>query len=133
VIIDIEDAQNRRKEKRREIASAVKARKKQLRKLEKKARPKMSAGKKAMVLCAIVGALTLFGFNGFRNYELVADRVRAEKLYEEKLAEKARLELELSKVNDPEYIEQQARERFQMLKDGEILYVFPQEQADNSQ
>jgi cell division protein FtsB len=39
---------------------------------------------------------------------------------------KARLENELEHIDDPEYIEQQARTRLRMVKPGEIYYVLPE-------
>jgi cell division protein FtsB len=41
------------------------------------------------------------------------------------LEQKERLEAELEHVDDPEYVEQQARARLRMIKPGEVLYVLP--------
>jgi cell division protein FtsB len=41
------------------------------------------------------------------------------------LAEKSRMERELEMINEPEYVEQQARTRLRMIRPGEILYVLP--------
>jgi hypothetical protein len=46
-----------------------------------------------------------------------------------KTEQKARLESELSMLTDKEYIEEQARERLGMMKQGEILYVFEDKAA----
>ncbi len=50
--------------------------------------------------------------------------------------EKADLEVELSNVNDLDYIEEQARKQLKMIKPGEVLYVLnddtPQGQEDDS-
>ena len=40
--------------------------------------------------------------------------------------EKVQLTEELNNVNDPEYIEQQARKQLKMVKPGEIMYILPQ-------
>jgi cell division protein FtsB len=132
-LIEIEKAQERRRRKREEYARTERAIRQEQKCAEKLARPKMSVGKKLAAVCVVVGAVLLFGWNGIRNLELSLERADAQQLYEERVAEKARLELELSAVHDPEYIEQQARERFHMLKDGEILYVLPGLEADNTQ
>ncbi|MDR3305581.1 MAG: septum formation initiator family protein [Clostridiales Family XIII bacterium] len=132
-IIEIEEAQKRRKERREEAAKAERAQKHEKKRREKLARPKMSPGKKAGVAAILGIAVLLFGFGGFRNIELTLEKAQVEQQYEKKAAEKARYEKELTMVNDPEYVEQQARERFHLLKDGEILYVFPAEQSDNTQ
>jgi cell division protein FtsB len=132
-LIEIEKAQERRRRKREEIARTERGRRQEQKRAEKLARPKMSVGKKLAAACVVAGAVLLFGWNGVRNLELSLERADAQLLYEERVAEKERLELELSAVHDPDYIEQQARERFHMLKDGEILYVLPGQEADNTQ
>ena len=45
--------------------------------------------------------------------------------------EKAQLEKELSEINDPENIENQAREQLRLIKKGEYLYVFPEDMNEN--
>ena len=47
--------------------------------------------------------------------------------------EKAQLEKELSEINDPENIEEQAREQLRLIKKGEYLYVFPEDMIDNEE
>ncbi len=41
--------------------------------------------------------------------------------------EKAQLEKELSQINDPANLEEQARDQLRLIKDGEYLYIFPEE------
>ena len=89
----------------------------------------MSFGKKIMVGGAVLIAILVFIFNGYRIFNMNLDKAVYENRFEERLAEKARLEKELSLVDDPEYVEQQARDRFHMLRDGEVLYVFPEKEA----
>ncbi|MDR1796216.1 MAG: septum formation initiator family protein [Clostridiales Family XIII bacterium] len=132
-IIEIETAQRRRKQKRAEIVKAEKVKRRQRRAAERKARPKMPLSKKLGACGVIAVAVLLFGMGGYRNIELTIEKAETEQVYEQKLAEKARLEKELTTVNDPEYVEQEARERFHLLKDGEILYVAPEEEPDTSQ
>ena len=132
-IIEIEEAQKRRQEKREEQKVREKALRRRARAEEKASRPKMSRGKKIMVGGVVLIAILVFIFNGYRIINLNLDKAVYEKKYEEKLAEKARLEKELSLVDDPEYVEQQARDRFHMLRDGEILYVFPEKEAVEAQ
>jgi cell division protein FtsB len=132
-IIEIEEAQARRKQKRAEIFKAEKVQRRIQKARMRKERPKMSAGKKFAVAFVIIASVALFGAGGYKNIELGIEKAETQKIYEQKLAEKLRLEKQLTAVNDLEYIEQEARDRFHMLKDGEILYVFPDEQADNTQ
>jgi cell division protein FtsB len=48
-----------------------------------------------------------------------------------KTEQKARLESELMTVSDKEYIEEQAREKLGMVKPGEVVYVFEDDEAVN--
>ena len=41
--------------------------------------------------------------------------------------EKAQMEKELSEINDPENLENQARDQLRLIKEGEYLYIFPEE------
>ena len=122
-IIEIEEAQKRRKAKRDEY---VKQEKVQKRVRKKTSRPRMSRGKKFAVCGVIALVVLVFVSSGLRIIELNLNKSIYETRYEERLAEKARLEKELSSVDDIEYIGQQARDRFNMLREGEILYVFPE-------
>ena len=125
-IIEIEEAQKRRKAKRAEMEKQEKLQRRREKQQEKASRPKMSHAKK-VIICVVLGvAGVLFITNGYRIIDLNLNKAVYEQKYEEKLAEKARLEKELSLVDDPEYVGQQARDRFHMVREGEILYVFPE-------
>jgi cell division protein FtsB len=60
---------------------------------------------------------------------LKADETRATAELTAAREEKARLEKELSYIDDPTYIEQQARTRLRMIKPGETYYVLPENDA----
>jgi len=130
---EIEEAQSRRKEKRAELIKQEKVMRRREKAAEKASRPKMSGSKKLAICGVLVVAVLIFIFNGYRIIDLNLNKAVYEKEYEEKLAEKARLEKELSLVDDLGYIEQQARSRYHMLKEGEILYVFPEAQGPEAQ
>jgi cell division protein FtsB len=63
---------------------------------------------------------------------LKADEARAMAELDAALDKKARLESELEYINDPVYIEQQARTRLRMVKPGEIYYVLPERDAEDA-
>ena len=132
-IIAIEEAQKRRQAKRAEIVKQEKVQRRIENQREKASRPKMSNGKKVITIGILVIALLIFISSGYRIIDLNLNKAVYEKKYEEKLAEKARLEKELSLVDDPEYVGQQARDRFSMLREGEILYVYPEEETIETQ
>lgn len=55
--------------------------------------------------------------------EIYQNQIEAER--EALLSEKTKLEEELKNVNNPDYIEQQARTQLKMIYPGEILYILP--------
>ncbi|MDR2770998.1 MAG: septum formation initiator family protein [Clostridiales Family XIII bacterium] len=57
---------------------------------------------------------------------LKTDEARATAELKTVQEQKARLEEELAHIDDPAYIEQQARTRLRMVKPGEIYYVLPE-------
>ncbi|MDR0874956.1 MAG: septum formation initiator family protein [Clostridiales Family XIII bacterium] len=131
-IIEIEEAQAKRRKKREEQFGREKAKQRAKRTRAKQALPKMTPGKKLAALGVVVVAVLLFCYNGLRIIDLNLDKADYEKQLAEKQSEKVRLEKELAMIGTPEYIEQEARSRFHMLKDGELLYVFSEQQADNT-
>ena len=132
-IIEIEEAQKRRKEKREELIKQEKIQKRRAKAKEKASIPKMSAEKKFALWGVLAIAILIFISSGYRIVDLNLNKAVYEKTYEEKLAEKARLEKELSLIDDPEYVQQQARNRFNMLREGEILYVFSDKEVTEAQ
>jgi len=132
-IIEIEEAQKRRKEKRAKLLKQEKVQKRREKLQEKAGRPKMSHGKKLVICCVLIITVAVFASSGYRIVNLNLNKSVYEKKYEEKLAEKSRLEKELSLVDDAEYIGQQARNRYHMLRDGEVLYVFPERETVEAQ
>ena len=132
-IIEIEEAQKRRKEKRAEQIKQEKVQKRREKAREKANIPKMSKEKKLALFGVLVIAFLIFISSGYRIIDLNLNKAVYEKVYEEKLAEKARLEKELSMVDDPEYVRQQARNRFNMLREGEVLYLFSEKEVVEAQ
>ena len=79
-----------------------------------------------IVLIFVVWALT----TAFKQADLVKSKQLQLSLLEEKLnkakEDQERLQLEIIRLNDPEYIEQKARKDFQMVRDGETLFTEPE-------
>jgi len=131
-VIDLAEARQARKQRREETA----------RKKDKARRPKSAvtvrqAGKKArlrMVYTAIF--LVIVGIVAVSAVHIVNLRLTEAKVmkeHQELLAQKEKLEMVYSQVNDPKYIEQQARQQLRMIKPGEILYVLPSKDHNKSQ
>jgi cell division protein FtsL len=109
--------------KRRESAKKKKPRFRA--KISKKAKLAFAG---VFVLCAV-----LFGSQVYNLTELTFEKSRLETTKNDKEAELTRLSAELARVNDPQRVEELARERFHMLKAGEVLYVFPEDEIDTTQ
>ena len=131
-IIEIEEAQEKRRQKREEQAGRERTKKRNKKKREKQALPKMTPGKTLAALGVVAVAVLLFCYSGLRIIDLNIDKTKYVKQLEEKEAEKLRLENELERIGTLEYIEQEARNRFHMIKDGELLYIFPEKKTDNT-
>lgn len=123
-VIDIEEARQVRRQKREEAAGRKsKARKTKFVVTERQ------AGKKArrravyfVILLLIGGIIAVYTFNIIT---LKITEARTGRELQALTEQKARLERVYSRVNSPEYIEQQARQQLRMIKPGEILYVLP--------
>ncbi|MDR2355369.1 MAG: septum formation initiator family protein [Clostridiales Family XIII bacterium] len=77
-------------------------------------------------IAALLFLLVMASTYAVRIVALKADEARATAEFEAALEEKARLESELEHIDDPAYIEQQARTRLRMVKPGELYYVLPE-------
>lgn len=128
-VIDIDEARQIRKQKREEVAEKkyrVQKSKSAItqRQAMKKARRRMAY---IVIFLAIIGIITVSAFNII---SLKLTEARTMKEQQALLEERARLEQIYSRVNSPEYIEQQARQQLKMIKPGEILYILPAPDKD---
>lgn len=136
-IIDIEEAQELRKQRRsalvekknkRALTAQEKAEKeREKREAEEIARARKSfvTGRRIVFFIVIVVLLIFAGLKATELIDLRGEAAEAQKDLETKNEQKARLEKELSLIGSAEYIEKQARERLRMVKPGEIIYLFP--------
>jgi cell division protein FtsB len=141
-VIDIEEAQRIRREKR---AAAAKGRKKAVPAPKPVPEPivaesavepvRTGNGALGRVICLLlaVAMLVLIVISGIRILDLKAEAEEAKRALAISMEEKADLEQELAMLHDPAYIEAQARERLRMIKDGETLYIFEDPQEDTTQ
>jgi cell division protein FtsB len=122
--IDIEAAQKERREKR---AQALKSRRRKVKAAKaeaEKARRSFITGRRFILVCVTAAVIFFVGSSAFRIMDLKVQEEEAAKELKARTEQKARLESELSALNDREYIEEQARERLGMVKPGEVVYVF---------
>lgn len=104
---------------------------------ERKKRQRQSGmGKitKVIILILLIWAIAFAALQVYNMYRINADYKKV--LIENTKLKKEResLKEELKHVNEPEYIEQQAREQLKMVKPGEVMYILPQnEKKDEKQ
>jgi cell division protein FtsB len=126
-IIDIEDAYARRKKDRAAASAAVKHRRKKakaVRSEAEKARRGFVAGRRIAILAAVIAAVCMLFLSGSQISDLRSQEAQAKDELAQKQDQLTRLEGELSVISDPEYVEEQARNRLRMVKPDETLYIF---------
>jgi len=124
-VIDFEAAREERRKKREALAKKTPpkdARKNEVHSKRKLSKKNRSRTVYAAILLIIVAVVGVSAFN------IISVRIqKTEELARQKalLNKKQALSEELSSVDNPEYVEQQARMLLRMIKPGEILYVVP--------
>jgi len=135
-VIDIEEAQRIRRERRAEIMESSKYRKRrkhaEAMASARAARKSFTSGRRLLFLLIAIFIACIVIIAGSRINSLQQKQAEAHRDYKMKTEQRDRLENELAAVNDPEYIEAQARERLHMIKRGEILYIIENDKEDNS-
>lgn len=99
---------------------------------ERKKRQRQSGmGKitKMIILILLIWAIAFAALQVYNMYRINADYKKV--LIENTKLKKEResLKEELKHVNEPEYIEQQAREQLKMVKPGEVMYILPRNET----
>lgn len=80
-----------------------------------------------MIVLIVVGIIGVITFSIFNVISLKKEQKEMREQQEALEKEKAQLEKQLTEINDPENMEQQAREQLRLIKKGEYLYIFPEE------
>ena len=111
-------------EETEELAARIEARRRQRRR-------KRVRRKRLTVLCIILIFALLFTLCGREIFRLKAENYALRKQQEELKAERDRLQEELKKVDDKEYIKDQARRQLRLLNPGEIMFMFGDEEEEN--
>lgn len=135
-VIDIEQARKERLEKRR--AEKAKEEEKIRYAASQNTRGKMAirkAQRRRRILIGII-VVCIIGVVAFSVLNVISLKKEQKNMREQQEAlekEKAQLEKELSEINDPENIEEQAREQLRLIKKGEYLYVFPEDMIEDDE
>ena len=133
LVMEIEEAQRLRGEKRDASMSPRVARKRQeaLDREEEQARKSFINGRKIFFGSISLIIVVTIAVSGLNIWELNKASTKAEQTLIAKQEEKSRLESEFAMVNNLEYVEAQARERLKMIKPGEILYIFDEQGSED--
>ena len=133
-VIDIDKARKERLEKRQ--AEKAKEEEKIRYAASQNTRGKMAIRRSQRRRRLLIGIIVvcIIGVVAFSILNVVSLKKEQKNMREQQEAlqkEKAQLEKELSEINDPENIENQAREQLRLIKKGEYLYVFPEDMNEN--
>lgn len=133
-VIDIEEARRKRQEKRNKHNRTAKAAAGHTNK-PVRASIKHNRRRRAIIYAAIIGCIiAVVGFSVFNIVSLKQEQKDIKQQQEELKALKAEKEQELKHINDPDYIEQQARAQLRLVLPGEKIYVFPSvEKSDKNE
>jgi cell division protein FtsB len=92
-----------------------------------------TAGKRLIYALVVLVVFVFVVISGIHVLDLKAEAVVAESALAATVEKKARLEKELTMLNDPAYIETQIREQLRMIKKDETLYVLGDSKEDAGQ
>ncbi|MDO4544625.1 MAG: septum formation initiator family protein [Bacillota bacterium] len=129
-VIDMEEARKQRQAKREAEKAKEEAKKK--RSSSQNTRGKMAIRRsrnrrRLMVLLIALGIIAVIALSVINVISLKREEISVLKQQEELKEEKKELEKELSNINDPENLEEEARNQLRLIKPGEVLYMFPEE------
>lgn len=87
--------------------------------------------KRAVVFILICIFLFYIGNSGLQIYKLRKEEQAKQAELRQLEEEKKRLNEELKRIDDPEYVEEAARRFLKMIKEGETLYLQPNDKKPN--
>lgn len=128
-VIDIEEARKKRQEKRNKNRSKMLVKQEP----QRPERKSIRQGKNRRVLIYAVIIFIMVAVVGASIYNIMSLKGEQKDLLQEQKqleAQKQELEEELKHLEDPDYIEEQARAQLRLVMPGESIYVFPD--ADNT-
>lgn len=133
-VIDIEEARRKRQEKRKKSRGrvlAAQAAQEAQRHPQSKSAGSGKAGKTLIYLAVILIMLAIAGASVYNIASLKQEQKEVLQEQQRLKAEKNELEEELKHLEDPDYIEEQARAQLRLVMPGESIYVFPKTDREN--
>ena len=86
------------------------------------------------IFAYLIMALVVFSIVGFSVFRIVDLKMEQRQLLAQQAAltaEKEKLKEQLANVNNPEFIEQEARKQLKLIMPGETLYILKDDTDDN--
>lgn len=104
--------------------------------LEAEASPKLSASKRLFILATcffvmVVAAIPLMN-TWIQTHEYQAKFEEAKKHNQQAVEANRQVQAQYQKVNDPAYLEEVARRDYYYSKDGEIIFVLPEDAEESA-
>ncbi len=125
-VIDIEEARQKRQAKRKKQQRMANLLPKTVSDGDGRTSIKRNKRKRTLIYAAII--LAIIAVISASVYNIVSLKQEQKALKEEQadlLSTKEEREKELKHINDPDYIEEQARTQLRLVQPGEKIYVFP--------
>lgn len=129
-VIDINQARKQRQEKRQAEKKREEERIRYAASQNTRGKMAIRRSRNRRRLLVVIIVVAIIGVVAFSVLNVIALKKEQKEMREQQEAlkkEKAQLEKELSKINDPANLEQQARDQLKLIKKGEYLYIFPEE------
>lgn len=131
-VINMEEARTARREKRKALIEAE-AEKRGKADEKNSARNKARKSRRRFIYAAVFIAIAaIIVGSAYNVLSLLEEKADMEAEQQSLIEMKERLQEELSNVNTPEYIEQQARSQLRLVMPGEILFILPKEDKENA-
>jgi len=137
-VIDMEEARRERREKRAaaiaEARAAEEAKAENARIREEKAKKRARKLRRKLVYTGVIlVVLITIVFSAGNIISLLHERQQLRNEQEMLIETRDKLIRELENVNNPEYIEQQARSQLRLVMPGEVLYILPPDNAQEEE
>lgn len=125
-VIDIEEARQKRQEKRGRLQKQARASHQALQKRPVRPSIKQTKRRRTIIYAAIiVSIIAVVGISIYNIVSLKQEQKSVISQQDELKFHKTELEQELKNLDNPDYIEEQARAQLRLVLPGEKIYVFP--------
>ena len=125
-VIDLEEARRERIKRREERAQKEEEKRRREEERRLSARQRRQRRNRALIyFFGILVIVVILVASAWKIFSLEAQKSKLEAENKQLLEQRDDLQNELENVNDPEYVEHQAREQLSLIMPGETLYILP--------